>query len=48
MYSRLQSHQQHPVALEAVLTVRSMLLLKRKSRHLRLFKIVVTNAHVTK
>jgi len=40
MYSRLQSHQQHPVAPEVVLTVRSMLLLKRKFRHLPWFKIV--------
>jgi len=35
----LQSHQQHYAAPEVVLTVRSMLL-KRKFRHLPLFKIV--------
>jgi len=35
----LQSHQQHHAAPEVALTVRSMLL-KRKFRHLPLFKIV--------
>ena len=37
--TRLQSHQQHHAASEVPLTVRSMLL-KRKFRHLPLFKIV--------
>jgi len=35
----LQSYQQHHAALEVALSVRSMLL-KRKFRHLPLFKIV--------
>jgi len=35
----LQSHQQHYAAPEAALTVRSMLI-KKKFRHLPLFKIV--------
>jgi len=46
--TRQQSHQQHHAAPEVALTVRSMLL-KRKFRHLPLFKIVslLKNAHVT-
>jgi len=37
--TRLQTHQQHHAAPEVALTVRSMLL-KRKFRHLPLFKMV--------